>query len=79
MTTARAIVAHGPLKEGLWKMQDVRVPEPKEGQILVRMVASGVCHTDIGFGSIPIGDEGAIYPRVFGHEGMFVCGGNWGK
>ncbi|KAF2762618.1 GroES-like protein [Pseudovirgaria hyperparasitica] len=69
MATARAIVSHGPLSEKKWKLEDVKIVDPKDDQIVVRMVASGVCHTDINFGNIPEGIPGAQYPIIFGHEG----------
>jgi aryl-alcohol dehydrogenase len=48
---------------------DVEVGEPKFGEVLVRMVASGVCQTDVGVihGKIPL-----PLPAVLGHEGSAV-------
>ena len=52
-----------------WK--DVPTPEPKENEVLVRIYASGVCHTDIhavdGDWEIP-----TILPLIPGHEGVGV-------
>ncbi|MGC9538909.1 NAD(P)-dependent alcohol dehydrogenase [Streptomyces sp. UG1] len=42
---------------------------PREGEVLVRMVASGICHTDLHFRGI-LPPEGG--PYVFGHEGAGV-------
>lgn len=45
-----------------WKMEELLTREPFEDEMLVEMIATGMCHTDIlGFGG--------IYPRVLGHEG----------
>lgn len=39
---ARAIVCHDTHANGGWKMEDVNVRKPKNGELLVEMVASGV-------------------------------------
>ena len=68
--TGRAIVCHDTHANGGWKMEDVHVRKPGEGELLVQMVASGVCHTDALVGGIPGGAAPiAFYPRVLGHEG----------
>jgi aryl-alcohol dehydrogenase len=48
---------------------DVEVGEPKLGEVLVRMVASGVCQTDLGVihGKLPV-----PLPAILGHEGSAV-------
>lgn len=69
-TTARAVVCHDTHANNGWKMQDVHVRKPKEGELLVEMVASGICHTDVLVGDLPAGAAPiAFYPRVLGHEG----------
>ena len=69
---ARAIVSRTP-QDGhrQWKLEDVEVHEPADHEVLVRIVASGVCHTDLGCGSYPdgVGFPTPPYPRVLGHEG----------
>lgn len=68
--TAKAIVCHDTHSNGGWKMEEVKVRKPREGELLVEMVASGVCHTDALFGDLPDGAGPlAFYPRVLGHEG----------
>ena len=48
------------------KIETLQMEGPREDEILVRLVASGVCHTDIGF----IDDwSSAAQPVVLGHEG----------
>src|SRR5919108_2826313 len=48
---------------------DVELGEPKFGEVLVQMVASGVCHTDVSVmhGILPV-----PLPAVLGHEGAGV-------
>lgn len=69
---ATAIVAYEPSTIGTpnWKHQTVTLKrtEPGPNEVLVRMLASGICHTDIFCGSVPTGMYG-VYPRVLGHEG----------
>lgn len=67
---AKAIVSRDTLQNGGWKMEDVTVRKPGEGELLVEMVGSGICHTDALVGGIPSGAAPiAFYPRVLGHEG----------
>ncbi|KAJ4197040.1 hypothetical protein NW767_009284 [Fusarium falciforme] len=71
--TTQAIVSHAP-EDGKrrWILEDVQVGEPGEYEAIVEMVASGVCHTDLGCGTAPDGTPGfpvPPYPRVLGHEG----------
>jgi alcohol dehydrogenase, propanol-preferring len=64
--TMKAAVAHGfgrPLA-----IEEVPVPTPGPGQVLVRVVASGVCHTDLhaADGDWPVKPT---LPFIPGHEG----------
>lgn len=63
----RAAILYG-FNEPL-KIEEVEVAEPQAGEILVRVVASGVCHSDVsayrGFWSSPL-------PIILGHEGAGV-------
>ncbi|KAL3430102.1 chaperonin 10-like protein [Aspergillus tetrazonus] len=71
MPTAKAIVAREPRFTALnWALEDVCVSnEPGDDEVLVEMVASGVCHTDIVLSAVPSGQLGIGYPKVMGHEG----------
>ncbi|HKS46907.1 MAG TPA: alcohol dehydrogenase AdhP [Amycolatopsis sp.] len=53
------------------EIRDLPVPEPGPGQVLVRMVASGICHTDIhaAHGDWPVKPNPPFVP---GHEGIGV-------
>jgi Zn-dependent alcohol dehydrogenase len=73
-TPARAIVASAPgpdYKPGNnWALEEISVPNDlKDGELLVEMVASGICHTDLLTTSFPGGLPGLPYPRIVGHEG----------
>ena len=70
-TSGKAIVSHDTLDNGGWKMEEVTLRDLQEGELLVEMVASGICHTDALVGGLPGGAAPiAFYPRVLGHEGM---------
>ncbi|KAI6854633.1 NAD(P)-binding protein [Hortaea werneckii] len=70
MEAGKAIVCHDTLTNNGWKMEEVGVRQPGDGELLVEMVATGVCHTDTLIGSLPGGAAPiAFYPRVLGHEG----------
>ncbi|KAF4307554.1 putative alcohol dehydrogenase protein [Botryosphaeria dothidea] len=68
MPAARAIVSRGPLNDGGWKMEDVKVRDVGDDELLVRIVASGICHTDILFAGLKEGPF-VTYPSIKGHEG----------
>jgi aryl-alcohol dehydrogenase len=48
---------------------EVELDEPREDEVLVRMVATGICHTDITMGHFLPAE---MFPNVFGHEGAGV-------
>ncbi|XKG61885.1 S-(hydroxymethyl)glutathione dehydrogenase/class III alcohol dehydrogenase [Caenispirillum salinarum] len=49
------------------EIEDVTVAGPKEGEVLVRIVATGVCHTDAY--TLSGADPEGIFPAILGHEG----------
>lgn len=63
----RAAVAREP--HGTFSVEDLELSEPGEGEVLVRLVATGMCHTDISVIEqiIPL-----QLPLVLGHEGAGV-------
>ena len=70
---ARAAVAWAP-KQPL-SIEEIDVEGPREGEVLLKVVASGVCHTD-AFTLSGEDPEGA-FPCVLGHEGgceVVECG-----
>ncbi len=52
------------------EVQDVELAEPRAGEVLVRLVACGVCHTDLYTASGA--DPSGYSPCVLGHEGAGV-------
>src|SRR5690242_8856051 len=51
-------------------VQEVDLAEPKAGEVLVRLAACGVCHTDLYTASGA--DPSGYAPTVLGHEGAGV-------
>jgi S-(hydroxymethyl)glutathione dehydrogenase/alcohol dehydrogenase len=51
-------------------VQEVELAEPRAGEVLVRLVACGVCHTDLYTASGA--DPSGYRPTVLGHEGAGV-------
>jgi len=52
------------------EVQEVELAEPQAGEVLVRLVACGVCHTDLYTASGA--DPSGYAPTVLGHEGAGV-------
>ena len=54
---------------GKWQVQDLTVAEPGEDEVLIQVMASGLCHSDDHFvtGDIPV-----TLPMVGGHEGAGI-------
>ncbi|PAU89496.1 S-(hydroxymethyl)glutathione dehydrogenase/class III alcohol dehydrogenase [Pseudomonas sp. WN033] len=65
MIKSRAAVAFAP-NEPL-KIVEVDVAPPQAGEVLVRIVASGVCHTDAY--TLSGQDSEGVFPCILGHEG----------
>jgi len=63
MTTMRAFQYTGP---GAAELRDIPQPEPGTGEVLVRVGASGACHSDIGIMEAPVGAFPS--PLTLGHE-----------
>ncbi|AWL11474.1 S-(hydroxymethyl)glutathione dehydrogenase [Saliniradius amylolyticus] len=63
--TTKAAVAWGP-GEPL-KIEQVQLAPPKKGEVLVKIVATGVCHTDAY--TLSGKDPEGIFPAILGHEG----------
>ncbi len=65
MVLSRAAVAweaNRPLE-----IEEVQVAAPKAGEVMVRIVATGVCHTDAY--TLSGKDSEGIFPCILGHEG----------
>ncbi|MFI7166299.1 NAD(P)-dependent alcohol dehydrogenase [Rhodococcus erythropolis] len=55
--------------DGPFVINDVTIADPKPGEILVRITAAGICHTDLATKSMW---PDIFSPMVFGHEGAGV-------
>jgi Zn-dependent alcohol dehydrogenase len=67
----RAIVSYSPKDgEARFQLESVELRETRPNELLIEMVASGICHTDLFFAET---DEGILgpFPRVLGHEGKY--------
>ncbi len=67
---AVAVAAGKPLE-----IMEVNLDEPKEGEVLIEIKATGICHTDEF--TLSGADPEGIFPSILGHEGAGVvvkCG-----
>jgi Zn-dependent alcohol dehydrogenase len=53
-------------KDAKFVWQDVTLAEPEDNEVLVKIVACGICHTDL---CIQNGAFPSPFPNVAGHEG----------
>jgi len=49
------------------EIEEIEVAAPRAGEVLIRMVATGVCHTDAF--TLSGADPEGIFPSILGHEG----------
>ncbi|WP_334170976.1 zinc-binding dehydrogenase [Sinomonas sp.] len=63
----RAVVLRSPGEPP--QLEDVELSAPRPGELLVRIEAAGVCHSDYHY---MVGDLSAPLPLVLGHEGAGV-------
>jgi S-(hydroxymethyl)mycothiol dehydrogenase len=66
--TARGVIAREPGKPGV--VEDFLIPAPGPGEALVRILASGVCHTDLSAKNGVFGTD--YFPFLLGHEGSGI-------
>ena len=62
---SKAAIAWGPNQP--LSIEEVDVMLPRKGEVLVRIVASGVCHTDAF--TLSGEDPEGVFPAILGHEG----------
>jgi S-(hydroxymethyl)mycothiol dehydrogenase len=67
MVRARGVVVREPGAE--LQIEDLELDEPGRGEVLVRLLASGICHTDL---HVALGNAGRDFPYLLGHEGCGV-------
>lgn len=67
MTAIRAAVCHGP--HSPFTIEEAAIAAPREGEVLVRIVGAGICHTDMAARDqqVPV-----PLPMVLGHEGSGI-------
>ncbi len=67
MKTRGAVLRQAP---GEYELVDLELDDPRQGEVRVKMVASGLCHSDdhVATGDVPVG----IYPFAGGHEGAGI-------
>ena len=64
----RAAVAWAPNEPP--KIEELDLMPPQKGEVLVRIVATGVCHTDAY--TLSGQDSEGVFPCVLGHEGAGI-------
>ncbi|AGX02432.1 MULTISPECIES: NAD(P)-dependent alcohol dehydrogenase [Bacillus] len=62
----KAAVTHGQGEN--FKIEEVELAEPKANEVLIKIIASGVCHTDAVARDLGL----TPYPVVLGHEGSGI-------
>lgn len=67
MKTRAAVLRQAP---GEWQIEELELDDPREGEVLVEMVATGLCHSDdhLSQGDVQVGH----LPVVGGHEGSGI-------
>ncbi len=65
MIKSRAAIAWGPNQP--LSVEEVDVMPPQKGEVLVKIIATGVCHTDAF--TLSGDDPEGIFPAILGHEG----------
>ena len=70
MKTKAAVVFE---RSGKFSIEQLEISEPNDDEVLVRIAATGICHTDLAGREqyLPIPPTRA-FPAVFGHEGAGV-------
>ena len=53
-------------KGGSFIIEDIELDDPRDDEVLVKIEASGVCHTD------SVAQDLVELPAVFGHEGVGI-------
>ncbi|KAF2998938.1 hypothetical protein E8E13_006515 [Curvularia kusanoi] len=69
-----AIVSYAPNGDHpVWQREKVHLREPGDDELLVKIIASGICHTDVAISTFPVGTPGfQPYPKIMGHEGAGI-------
>lgn len=65
--TAKGVIVREP--GGPARVEDMKIEPPGPGEVLVRIIATGVCHTDL---HAKLGHFGRKFPYLLGHEATGV-------
>ncbi|MGN0064842.1 MAG: NAD(P)-dependent alcohol dehydrogenase [Nocardioides sp.] len=65
----KTTIALSPAPQAPFDLVEADLDEPRDDEVLVRIVASGLCHTDVSVRDMLPAE---MFPRVFGHEGAGV-------
>ncbi|WP_369131046.1 NDMA-dependent alcohol dehydrogenase [Modestobacter roseus] len=67
ITTRTSVIRQAP---GSYETVEVELDDPRQGEVTVKLAASGLCHSDdhAATGDVPVG----VYPYAGGHEGAGV-------
>jgi S-(hydroxymethyl)mycothiol dehydrogenase len=68
MQEGRAVLLENPGEPSI--LRDITIDSPGPNEVLVKLVASGVCHTDLTVKNL--NGNGMAFPIVLGHEGAGV-------
>jgi NDMA-dependent alcohol dehydrogenase len=72
MRTRAAVIREASRKgsPGSYEVIDVEIDEPRQGEVTVKLAATGLCHSDdhVATGDMPV----PTYPYIGGHEGAGV-------
>lgn len=66
----RAALMRAPRRQ--LELGRLEIPRPGPGQLLVKLEACGVCHTDLHIADAPSFPAGAPQPLILGHEGVGI-------
>ena len=75
----RAAVLHGQGQQ--WQIEEITVDPPKAGEVLVKWMVAGMCHSDEHFVTgdmvppaelLEMAGLPPVYPGIAGHEGAGV-------
>lgn len=64
-TQGQAVILENPGEPAV--LRDITIDHPGPGEVLIRIAASGVCHTDLTVKNL--NGNGMPFPIVLGHEG----------
>lgn len=67
MISVTAAVAHRPHAD--FEIETIELEAPRDDEILVRIEAAGICHTDLVFRDM---ETAVVLPAVLGHEGAGI-------